>query len=100
MMTSQTFLQSQRDTVRLVDRIGGGDNFAAGLILGFVSGRDLEATLKFAVAASALKQTIPGISTRYRYRKLSGSSTVTPAGACGDRSLAARGPFVLEKESS
>jgi 2-dehydro-3-deoxygluconokinase len=55
-----TFLQSQRYNVRLVDRIGGGDSFAAGLIHGFVSGRDREATLKFAVAASALKQTIPG----------------------------------------
>ncbi len=40
----QTFLQSQRYTVRVVDRIGGGDSFAAGLIHGFVSGRDLEAT--------------------------------------------------------
>jgi 2-dehydro-3-deoxygluconokinase len=57
---TSTFLQSQRYTVRVVDRIGGGDSFAAGLIHGFVSGRDLEATLKFAVAASALKQTIPG----------------------------------------
>jgi 2-dehydro-3-deoxygluconokinase len=60
MMTSQTFLQSQRYTVRLVDRIGGGDSFAACLIHGFVRWRDLEATLKVAVAASALKQTIPG----------------------------------------
>jgi 2-dehydro-3-deoxygluconokinase len=58
--TTKTFHQSQRYIVRLVDRIGGGDSFAAGLIHGFVSGRDLEATLKFAVAASALKQTIPG----------------------------------------
>jgi 2-dehydro-3-deoxygluconokinase len=57
---TKSFLQSQRYTVRLVDRIGGGDSFAAGLIHGFVSGRDLEATLQFAVAASALKQTIPG----------------------------------------
>ncbi len=57
---STSFLQSQRYTVRLVDRIGGGDSFAAGLIHGFLSGRDLEATLRFAVAASALKQTIPG----------------------------------------
>jgi 2-dehydro-3-deoxygluconokinase len=57
---TKTFLQSQRYIVRLVDRIGGGDSFAAGLIHGFVSGRDLEATLQFAVAASALKQTIPG----------------------------------------
>jgi 2-dehydro-3-deoxygluconokinase len=55
-----SFLRSQRYTVRLVDRIGGGDSFAAGLIHGFLSGRDLEATLNFAVAASALKQTIPG----------------------------------------
>jgi 2-dehydro-3-deoxygluconokinase len=55
-----SFHQSQRYIVRLVDRIGGGDSFAAGLIHGLVSGRDLEATLKFAVAASALKQTIPG----------------------------------------
>jgi len=58
--STSTFLHSQRYSVRLVDRIGGGDSFAAGLIHGFVSGRDLEATLKFGVAASALKQTIPG----------------------------------------
>jgi 2-dehydro-3-deoxygluconokinase len=58
--SSNTFLQSRRYSVRLVDRIGGGDSFAAGLIHGFVSGRDPDATLQFAVAASALKQTIPG----------------------------------------
>jgi 2-dehydro-3-deoxygluconokinase len=57
---TQSFLQSQRYSVRLVDRIGGGDSFAAGLIHGFVSGHALEATLHFAVAAGALKQTIPG----------------------------------------
>ena len=47
-------------TVRLVDRIGGGDSFAAGLIFGLLTGRDSDAALRFAVAASALKQTIPG----------------------------------------
>jgi 2-dehydro-3-deoxygluconokinase len=46
--------------VRLVDRIGGGDSFAAGLIYALLDGRALDASLKFAVAASALKQTIPG----------------------------------------
>ena len=46
--------------MRLVDRIGGGDSFAAGLIYGLVTGRTPEAALRFAVAASALKQTIPG----------------------------------------
>ena len=56
--------QSQRYSVRLVDRIGGGDSFAAGLIYGIVTGRTLEASLRFAVAASALKQTIPGDMNR------------------------------------
>lgn len=53
-------IQSQRYDVRLVDRIGGGDSFAAGLIYGLVTGRAPDAALRFAVAASALKQTIPG----------------------------------------
>jgi 2-dehydro-3-deoxygluconokinase len=57
---TRRFYQSQRYVVRLVDRIGGGDSFAAGLIYGAVSGRDHESSLRFAVAASALKQTIPG----------------------------------------
>jgi 2-dehydro-3-deoxygluconokinase len=52
--------QSQHYQVRLVDRIGGGDSFAAGLIYGLVTGRPKEEALRFAVAASALKQTIPG----------------------------------------
>jgi 2-dehydro-3-deoxygluconokinase len=51
--------QSQHYAVRLVDRIGGGDSFAAGLIYGMATGRSHADALKFAVAASALKQTIP-----------------------------------------
>jgi 2-dehydro-3-deoxygluconokinase len=58
--TTKAFHESQRYDVALVDRIGGGDSFAAGLIYGLVSGRTPEASLRFAVAASALKQTIPG----------------------------------------
>jgi len=57
---SSTLHHSQRYSVRLVDRIGGGDSFAAGLIFGLVSGRPQEQSLRFAVAASALKQTVPG----------------------------------------
>src|SRR6266508_5274294 len=59
-LTTRSFYQSQRYVVRLVDRIGGGDSFAAGLIFGLLNGRDGESSLRFAVAASALKQTIPG----------------------------------------
>jgi 2-dehydro-3-deoxygluconokinase len=57
---SGAFHQSQRYDVRLVDRIGGGDSFAGGLIYGLLSGRTPEQALRFAVAASALKQSIPG----------------------------------------
>jgi 2-dehydro-3-deoxygluconokinase len=54
------FHHSQRYDVRLIDRIGGGDSFAGGLIYGLATGRTPDAALRFAVAASALKQTIPG----------------------------------------
>ncbi|HYT73696.1 MAG TPA: sugar kinase [Vicinamibacterales bacterium] len=57
---SGTLHRSQHYTVRLVDRIGGGDSFAAGLIYALVTGRSHPDALRFAVAASALKQTIPG----------------------------------------
>jgi 2-dehydro-3-deoxygluconokinase len=57
---SRTFVEGQRYDIRLVDRIGGGDSFAAGLIYGLLTGRSHEEAVRFAVAASALKQTIPG----------------------------------------
>ncbi|MBR4224148.1 MAG: sugar kinase [Oscillospiraceae bacterium] len=44
----------------IVDRVGGGDSFAGGLICGMLDGKDMKAALEFAVAASALKHTIPG----------------------------------------
>jgi 2-dehydro-3-deoxygluconokinase len=58
--TASEFHQSQRYDVRLVDRIGGGDSFAGGLIYGLVTGRSAADSLRFAVAASALQQSIPG----------------------------------------
>ena len=44
----------------IVDRVGGGDAFAAGVICGFLDGKDMKNALEYAVAASALKHTIPG----------------------------------------
>jgi 2-dehydro-3-deoxygluconokinase len=57
---ASTWHVGQRYDVRVVDRIGGGDSFAAGLIFGLVSGRPPAPALRFAIAASALKHTIPG----------------------------------------
>jgi 2-dehydro-3-deoxygluconokinase len=44
----------------VVDRIGGGDAFTAGLIYGLLMGQAMEQTVEFAAAASCLKHTIPG----------------------------------------
>ena len=48
-----TMHRSQRYDVRLVDRIGGGDSFAGGLIYGLVTGRNPEDALRFAVSRPA-----------------------------------------------
>ncbi|HYD89824.1 MAG TPA: sugar kinase [Vitreimonas sp.] len=44
----------------IVDRIGGGDAFAAGVLHGLVSGAGEQAMLDFALAAACLKHYIPG----------------------------------------
>lgn len=48
----------------IVDRIGGGDAFAAGLLHGLHSGMDAQATLDFALANGAFKHTVPGDMSR------------------------------------
>ena len=60
------FLVSRHyDITHIVDRVGGGDSFAAGLIYGIQAlGGDREA-LEFAVAASCLKHSIPGDFNRF-----------------------------------
>ena len=57
----------------IVDRVGGGDSFASGLIFGLLEYEDEARALEFAVAASALKHTIPGdlnLSTRDEVERL------------------------------
>ena len=44
----------------IVDRVGGGDSFAAGLIYGLITYGDDQRALEFATAASCLKHSIPG----------------------------------------
>ena len=44
----------------IVDRVGGGDSFAGGVICGMLDGKNFKDALEYGVAASALKHTIPG----------------------------------------
>ena len=46
--------------VHIVDRVGGGDSFGAGLIYSLLNGYDADKALAFATAASALKHTVEG----------------------------------------
>jgi 2-dehydro-3-deoxygluconokinase len=57
----QEFLCSRRyEVTGIVDRIGAGDAFAAGLIYGLLSAGGDAAALEFATAAGCLKHSIPG----------------------------------------
>jgi len=50
----------------VVDRIGGGDGFATGLVYGFLSGRSLDETIRLGWAHGALLTTFPGGTTMAR----------------------------------
>jgi 2-dehydro-3-deoxygluconokinase len=57
----QNFLVSRKYVITdIIDRVGSGDSFAAGMIYGLINGLDPGSTLEFAVAASSLKHTIQG----------------------------------------
>jgi 2-dehydro-3-deoxygluconokinase len=46
--------------VEILDRVGGGDSFASGLIYGILSGKPLEWSVRCGVAHGALAMTTPG----------------------------------------
>ena len=57
----KTFYESKKYEIRnIVDRVGGGDSFAGGLIYGLNTYEDKQKALEFAVAASCLKHSIIG----------------------------------------
>ena len=51
---------SKQYHLHIVDRVGGGDSFGAGLIYSLVNGYQTQDAIEFAVAASALKHSIEG----------------------------------------
>jgi 2-dehydro-3-deoxygluconokinase len=60
------FLLSQHyDITHIVDRVGGGDAFAGGLIYGLISLANHKDALEFAVAGSCLKHSIYGDFNRF-----------------------------------
>ncbi|MDR3264087.1 MAG: sugar kinase [Clostridiales bacterium] len=52
--------KSKEYTIRVLDRVGGGDSFSAGLIYSMLNGKALQYAVDFAVAASCLKHSVEG----------------------------------------
>ena len=58
------------DIHNIVDRVGGGDAFASGLIYALLIGKSHEDALGFAIAASCLKHSIPGDINRVSVKEV------------------------------
>ena len=56
----EKFYFSKEYHLHIVDRVGGGDGFGAGLIYAMLNRKTMQETIEFAVAASALKHSIEG----------------------------------------
>lgn len=61
----QFFLSKQYEITHIVDRVGAGDSFAAGLIYALNQKKQPADALEFAVAASCLKHSVPGDFNRF-----------------------------------
>ncbi len=62
---NEFLLSRHYEITHIVDRVGGGDSFAAGLIFGLQQLAGPREALEFAVAASCLKHSIPGDFSRF-----------------------------------
>ncbi len=54
------YISKRYDIDPIIDRVGGGDSFSGGIIHGLLTKATQGEALEYAVAASALKHTIPG----------------------------------------
>lgn len=54
---------THRPGLEILDRVGGGDSFASGLIYGLLHGEDLQTSVEYGAAHGALAMTTPGDTT-------------------------------------
>jgi 2-dehydro-3-deoxygluconokinase len=60
----QVYVAEVRRDVEILDRVGGGDSFASGLIYGLLAGLDVTEALAYGVAHGALAMTTPGDTSK------------------------------------
>ena len=69
---------THRKGVEILDRVGGGDSFASGLIYGLLEGVDLQTAVQYGAAHGALAMTTPGdtsMVTKAEVLKLAGGGS-------------------------
>lgn len=69
---------TQRDGLEILDRVGGGDSFASGLVYGLLTGESLQTCVDYGAAHGALAMTTPGdtsMATLKEVRKLAGGGS-------------------------
>lgn len=54
---------THRERLEILDRVGGGDSFASGLIYGLLTGEPLQTAVEYGAAHGALAMTTPGDTT-------------------------------------
>ena len=67
-----------RPHLEILDRVGGGDSFASGLIYGLLQGEELQTAVEYGAAHGALAMTTPGdttMATRAEILKLAGGGS-------------------------
>lgn len=82
--TNGTFYRSiEFPRLEILDRVGGGDSFASGMIYGFLEGMDPQQCLDYGVAHGALAMTTPGDTSAVGLNEV--TKLVTGGGARVDR---------------
>ena len=69
---------THRERLEILDRVGGGDSFASGLIYGLLEGADLHTAVEYGAAHGALAMTTPGdtsMATLDQVHKLAGGGS-------------------------
>ncbi len=71
-------VQAAHRELEILDRVGGGDSFASGLVFGLLDGQDLQTAVEYGAAHGALAMTTPGdtsMATKAEVLKLAGGGS-------------------------
>ena len=77
--------RSRHYEIQMIDRVGGGDAFAAGLIFGLLSDYQSQQAIDFAAAAACLKHSIPGDLNLASREEIEQLLTGGQSGACNGK---------------